>query len=81
MNQVHYYFSKHHIILTEAHCSYFFSGFQAHLFLFCSCNNCQLATMGKRLEDRDPNFWCESTKFPRVPDRAEDTDGVELVLL
>ena len=31
------------IILTEAHCSYFFSGFPGHLFLFYTCDNCQLA--------------------------------------
>ena len=24
--------------MAEAHCSYFFNRFQAHLFLFCSCS-------------------------------------------
>ena len=28
----HFIFSKNQKILTEAHCSYFFIGFQAHLF-------------------------------------------------
>ena len=37
------FFSKNQIILAEAHCSYFFSGFQAHLSLFCSFHDCQLA--------------------------------------
>jgi len=35
---------KNQIILTVDHCSYIFSEFQAHLFLYCSCDNCQLAT-------------------------------------
>ena len=37
------FFSKNQIMLAQTQCSYFFSGFQAHLFLFCSCDNCQLS--------------------------------------
>ena len=47
------FFSKNQIILAETHCSYFISGFQANLFLFCSCDNCQLAS--RRMGD--PYFW------------------------
>ena len=33
------FFSKNQIILTEAHSSYFFCGFQAHLVLLCPCSS------------------------------------------
>ena len=45
------FFRKNQILLAEAHCSYLFSGFQVHLFLFCSCDNYQPAKRGKRLEN------------------------------
>ena len=51
------------IILTESYCSYFFSEFQVHLFLFCSCDNWQLAKRGNGLKMRNPYIRCESTKF------------------
>ena len=50
------FFSKNQIILAEAHCSYFFIGFQAYLFLFCSCDSCELAKWGQRLEDEGSTY-------------------------
>ena len=40
------FFSKNQIILAQTQCSYFFSGFQAHFFLLCSCHNCQTIKKG-----------------------------------
>ena len=54
------------IILTEAHCSYFFSGFPGHLFLFYNCDNCQLAKRDNGWGMGNPYFWYKSTKFFRV---------------
>ena len=59
----HCLFIKNQIILAETHCSYFISGFQANLFLVCSCDNCQLANRGQQLEDGGSIFLGNSIEF------------------
>ena len=54
--------------MAEAQCSYFFSGFQAYLFLFCSCDNCQLAKRRQRLEDWDPYICVKVLNFLELPE-------------
>ena len=61
------FFSKDQIILGEAHCFHFFSGFQAHFVLYFVL----ATTVNQQKEDNDwrmgdPYFWYKSTKFPRV---------------
>ena len=60
---------------TEAHCSFFFSGFQAHLILFCSCENCQLAKRRKnQIKGLYENSWFKG-------EIMNHNNGIELVLL
>ena len=58
-----FFFSKNQTTLAEAHCSYFFSEFQAHLFLFCSCS-CEVQP-GDLIELED-NVTNRSSNAPLV---------------
>ena len=79
------FFNKNQIILAEIHCFYFFSGFQAHFSLFCSCSNYKLPKKGITVEGWGihifgtiPYFFNHATSDYV---KAEDTGGVEFVLL
>ena len=66
-NILYTFFSMNQITFDKAHCSYFFSGFQAFIcfyFVLVTTVNSRKGDNGWRI--RDPYFWCESTKFPKV---------------
>ena len=54
-----YYFDRSSLFL-------FFSGFPGHLFLFYTCDNCQVAKRDNGWRMGNLYFWCKSTKFFRV---------------